>query len=59
MDKKLSDNIPLVLNDKESCNYIIYSLQQLPSFTQNVNMNKLNTLIASVEVIKKGLQKDY
>jgi hypothetical protein len=57
MEKIKSTKIELVLNDKEECNYIIYSLRKLPELTNNVNMNKLNALIGNLMIVRESLEK--
>jgi hypothetical protein len=57
MEKIKSTKIELVLNDKEECNYIIYSLRKLPEITNNVNMNKLNALIGNLMIVRESLEK--
>jgi hypothetical protein len=57
MEKTKSTKIELVLNDKEECNYILYSLRKLPEITNNVNMDKLNSLIGNLMIVRESLEK--
>jgi hypothetical protein len=57
MEKIKSTKIELVLNDKEECNYILYSLRKLPEITSNVNMDKLNALIGNLMIVRESLEK--
>ncbi|BAQ85259.1 hypothetical protein [uncultured Mediterranean phage uvMED] len=57
MEKTKSTKIELVLNDKEECNYILYSLRKLPEITNNVNMDKLNALIGNLMIVRESLEK--
>jgi hypothetical protein len=57
MEKIKSTKIELVLNDKEECNYIIYSLRKIPEITNKVNMNKLNALIGNLMIVRESLEK--
>lgn len=57
MDKNNITDVGLIIKDREECNYIIYSLRNLPQITNNVNMLKLNALIGNLEVLKESLRK--
>jgi len=59
MKTKLTEPVVLNLKDREECDYIIYSLQKLPQWTDNVDRGKLLSLIANIENIKKSLPKRY
>jgi len=49
--------IVLKFSDVEECNMVIHSLRNLPKISNNVNTEKLNSLIGTIEVIRHSLSK--
>jgi len=59
MKNEQETKLVLVLRDVEECDMILYGLDQLPRTTQNVNMNKLNQLKGTIQVIKQSVKKKF
>jgi|SaaInlV_100m_DNA_2_1039680.scaffolds.fasta_scaffold156486_1 hypothetical protein len=57
MDKNNITDVGLIIRDREECDYILYSLKKLPEITNNVNMQKLHSLIGNLEVLKQSFRK--
>jgi len=57
MDKHTNQIIVLKLDDREECNILLHSLNNLPQNIGNVNEFKVNKLIGTIQVIKESLSK--
>jgi hypothetical protein len=57
MDKNTNQVIVLKLDDREECNILLHSLNNLPKNIGNVNENKVNKLIGTIQVIRESLSK--
>ena len=59
MEKIAKKPMVLKLSDKEECELLIVGLKELPSYIQNTNRIKINSIIGNLKVIKESLEKRY
>ena len=57
MEKNTNSVLVLKLDDREECNILLHSLNNLPDNIGNVNELKLQKLIGTIQVIRESLSR--